>query len=270
MHKHEYHLVDNSIWPFATGLNLFSIGTALVLVIQQYSKGIWLLYLSIVILTIILYNWWKDVVREASYMGFHNERVIRGIYIGIILFIISEIFLFIGLFWAYIHSALNNTTALGSLWPPIGIEKINPIELPLLNTLLLLSAGFSVTWAHHGYITKNVTELTSGFNPSNVGFVIGILLAIIFTGFQYIEYLTCGFDISDSAFASCFYLATSFHGFHVIVGALFLLSAFLRINLYHFTRIQHTNLICSLWYFHFTDVVWLLLFIVMYVWGFGI
>lgn len=290
MNKHEFHLVENSTWPYVISLNLFSFTVSLVLIVQQYSKGLILMYLSLMTFVMIIYYWWYNIITEAGYMGYHNQAIIRALLLGIVLFIVSEIFLFIGLFWAYIHSALNCTPALGELWPPLGIGNLSPLELPLLNTLLLLSAGFSVTWAHHAYITSNpgshdkaVREYlnpgskptqtyrskTIGLIPGHIGFIIGITLAFVFTFFQYVEYKNCSFDISDSAFGSCFYLATSLHGIHVIIGALFLGSAFIRMNLYHFTKTQHVNFICSLWYFHFTDAVWLFLYIVFYVWGFG-
>lgn len=271
MNKHQYHLVDNSVWPLMVAFSLFSLAVSFVLSIGLYSKGIFLINLSILSLLLIVSSWWQNVITEATYLGDQNEKVIKGIYYAIILFIISEIFLFIGLFWAYIHSALNNTPALGALWPPFGIDKINPIELPLLNTLLLLSAGFSVTWSHHAYITNNniSNNKSTSLQSADIGFIIGILFAFIFTLFQVIEYKTCGFDLSDSSFGSCFYLATSLHGIHVLIGAIFLLTSFLRFRLYHFSRIQHTNLICSLWYFHFTDAVWIFLFILMYLWGFN-
>ena len=129
---------------------------------------------------------------------------------GVALFIVSEALFFLAIFWAFFHSALSPTVELGAQWPPMGIEAINPFELPLLNTVILLSSGVTVTYAHHSLIQGN----RSG---ALYGLVATVLLAIIFTGFQGVEYTVSSFTISDGAFGSCFYFGTGFHGLTTII-----------------------------------------------------
>ena len=271
MRKHDFHLVDRSPWPTIVSIQLFSLAVGLVCQLQGYLKGNTLIILSSILIGIVVCCWWRDVIREATYLGEHTVKVVGGLSLGISLFIISECLLFFGLFWAYLHSAFNPSVEFGLSWPPVGISKLNPLELPLLNTLLLLSAGAAVTWGHHALVILPLScrKTYSGRNASLTGLIIGISLALIFTLFQYIEFCTSPFDISDSVFASTFYMATTFHGLHVIVGAIYLITATYRIYNYQQNRKHHSNLLTSLWYFHFTDVVWLLLYIIMYLWTFG-
>ena len=179
---------------------------------------------------------------------------------GVALFIVSEALFFVAIFWTFFHSALSPTVELGAMWPPMGIEAINPFELPLLNTVILLSSGVTVTYAHHSLIQGD----RSG---ALYGLVFTIILAVIFTGLQGVEYSVSSFTISDGAFGSCFYFGTGFHGLHVMIGTAFLAVGLWRLLAYHLTDNHHLGLEAGILYWHFVDIVWLFLYISIYYWG---
>lgn len=216
---------------------------------------------SITFLLLCCSQWWRDISRERSFQGFHSTQVITGLRWGIILFITSEVFFFLRFFWAFFHSSLAPNIELGLTWPPKGIIRLNPFQVPLLNTIVLLSRGITVTWAHHSLIIKNNKVTNFRMN-------ITIILGLYFTILQGWEYWDASYSIRDSSFGSIFFLATGFHGFHVIIGTLFLEFSFLRhkINLFRFRH--HTGLESAIWYWHFVDVVWLFLYTFVYWWSF--
>ena len=204
--------------------------------------------------------WFRDVTAEGTYKGNHTLAVQRGIYIGVILFIVSEAFFFLAIFWAFFHSGISPDVEIGSEWPPLGIQAINPFELPLLNTIILLSSGITVTWAHHSLIEGDRKKTLTGL-------VYTIILAVIFTICQGVEYSVSSFTISDGIFGTCFYFATGFHGLHVIIGTIFIAVGLWRVLAYHSTDNHHLGLESGILYWHFVDVVWLFLYIFMYYWG---
>ena len=179
---------------------------------------------------------------------------------GVALFIVSEALFFLAIFWAYFHSALSPTVELGAHWPPMGIEAVNPFELPLINTVILLSSGFTVTYAHHSLIQGNRKGTLDGL-------LYTVILALIFTAFQAVEYSVSFFSISDGTFGSCFYFGTGFHGLHVMIGTAFLAVGLWRVLAYHSTENHHLGLESGILYWHFVDVVWIFLFISIYYWG---
>jgi cytochrome c oxidase subunit 3 len=179
---------------------------------------------------------------------------------GVSLFIVTEIFFFLSIFWAYFHSSLAPTVELGSQWPPAGITALNPMTVPLLNTILLLSSGATVTYAHHALIEGNR-------RAAIVGTGLTIVLAILFTGLQGFEYIDANFTIADGVYGSCFFFSTGFHGFHVIIGTIFIAVGFYRILAYHYTAEHHIGLEAAILYWHFVDVVWLFLYASVYWWG---
>jgi len=204
--------------------------------------------------------WFRDVISESTYLGNHTLSVQRGLNMGVALFIVSEALFFLAIFWAFFHSALAPTVELGAQWPPIGIEAINPFELPLLNTILLLSSGVTVTYAHHSLIEGNRKNALYGL-------IATIILAVVFTGFQGVEYTVSSFTLADGVFGSCFYFGTGFHGLHVMIGTAFLSVGLWRVLAYHLTDNHHLGLEAGILYWHFVDVVWLFLFISIYYWG---
>jgi len=198
---HPFHLVSPSPWPLFTCISLLTLTTATVLNIHGFEQaGIWLLS-SLIILVASMSFWFRDVISEGTYLGNHTLAVQKGLNMGVALFIVSEAFFFLAIFWAYFHSALSPTVELGAQWPPMGIEAINAFELPLLNTVLLLASGVTVTYAHHCLIQGDR-------NGALYGGLFTVILAIIFTGFQGVEYSVSSFTISDGAFGSCFYFGT--------------------------------------------------------------
>lgn len=185
-----------------------------------------------------------------------------GLYFGILLFIISELFAFLSIFWAYFHSALSPAIELGSVWPPLGLNTINSFSIPLLNTILLLSSGATITYAHHALLGSNRKGVI-------IGTALTIFFATIFSLLQYVEYTESPFTIADSVYGSAFFCSTGLHAIHVLVGTIFITVGFFRILSYHFTSSHHTGLESAIYYWHMVDVVWLFLFIFVYVWGSG-
>lgn len=211
-------------------------------------------------LLIIIYQWWRDIARERTFQGHHTSKVVLSIRWGIILFITSEVFFFISFFWGFFHSSLSPSIELGILWPPKGINTFNPLEIPLLNTLILLRSGLSVTWAHHSLIENN-------FRQRWKSLLLTIILGIYFSILQAYEYIEAPFAISDSVYGSSFFIATGFHGLHVIIGTIFLLVSLLRLLNNHFSATHHFGFEAAAWYWHFVDVVWLFLYLSIYWWG---
>ena len=186
--------------------------------------------------------------------------MLPSLIIGFILFIISEVFAFLSVFWAFFHSSLSPAVEIGGVWPPQGITALDPFSIPLLNTMLLLSSGAFITWAHH--------SLIQGYRRGAViGTLVCIILAIIFTALQGFEYLNAPFSIADSVFGTVFFASTGLHGLHVIVGTIFITVSFIRIVNYHLSTGHHVGYEASILYWHFVDVVWLFLFIAVYYWG---
>jgi len=257
---HPFHLVSPSPWPLYTCIALLTLTTSGVSTMHGFSNADTFLILAFLSLISSMTLWWRDVISEGTYLGNHTLAVQRGLNMGVALFIVSEALFFLAIFWAFFHSALSPTVELGAQWPPMGIEAINPFELPLLNTVILLSSGVTVTYAHHSLIQGN----RSG---ALYGLVATVILAIVFTGFQGVEYTVSSFTISDGAFGSCFYFATGFHGLHVLIGTAFLTVGLWRVLAYHSTDNHHLGLESGILYWHFVDIVWLFLFVSIYYWG---
>lgn len=257
---HPFHLVSPSPWPLYTCISLLTLTTSLVLTMHNFSNASYFLMLALVTLISSMSFWFRDIISEGTYLGNHTLAVQKGLNMGVALFIVSEALFFLAIFWAFFHSALSPTVELGAQWPPMGIESINPFELPLLNTVLLLSSGVTVTYAHHSLIQGN----RSG---TLYGLLFTIILAAIFTALQGVEYSVSSFTISDGVFGSCFYFGTGFHGLHVIIGTAFLAVGLWRTLAYHLTENHHLGLESGILYWHFVDVVWLFLFISIYYWG---
>lgn len=216
--------------------------------------------LGFVLVLITMFQWWRDVIREATFQGCHTVQVSKGLRWGIILFILSEVLFFFAFFWAYFHRSLAPRLELGSCWPPSGITPLNPFEVPLLNTGVLLASGVTVTWAHHGLIEGNRREAIQGLFAT-------IALGVYFTFLQAGEYHEASFTIADGAYGSSFFVATGFHGLHVLIGTSFLRVCLGRLVLQHFSTGHHFGFEAAAWYWHFVDVVWLFLYLSIYWWG---
>lgn len=257
---HPFHLVSPSPWPLLTSLSLFTLPCCGVLTMHNFTFAGYWLTAAFILLISSMSLWFRDVISEGTYIGNHTLAVQKGLNIGVALFITSEALFFLAIFWAYFHSALSPTVELGAQWPPLGIEAINAFELPLLNTVILLASGVTITYCHHSLIEGKR-------NSALYGAIYTIILAIVFTAFQGLEYSVSSFTLSDGAFGSCFYFGTGFHGLHVIIGTIFIAVGFWRLLAYQLTENHHLGLESGIIYWHFVDVVWLFLFLSVYYWG---
>jgi len=258
--KHSWHLVDPSPWPLMAALGAFIMTSGGVLYMHNYIDGGNMLSTGVFIILFVMYTWWRDIIREATFEEQHTFPVQRGMRLGMILFIVSEVMFFFAFFWAFFHSSLSPVFNIGGTWPPAAITPIPTLGIPLTNTFLLLSSGATVTWAHHAILVRAKKQ-------SLISLIITVILAILFTALQVLEYFDAPFTISDSVFGSCFFMTTGFHGFHVLIGTIFLTVSLFRIVLNHFTNTHHFGFESAAWYWHFVDVVWLFLFATVYWWG---
>jgi len=255
---HPYHMVDESPWPLFGAFSGIYLTTGLLSMF--HINSIYLFILRVILLLVIIYQWWRDISREGSIQGLHTSITEFGLRWGILLFIVSEIFFFLRFFWAFFHSRLSPNIEIGRLWPPYGINVFNPFQVPLLNTIILISSGISVTWAHHSLIMGNFSQTSSGL-------IITVVLGIYFTLLQGVEYYEARFTFADRVYGSTFFIATGFHGLHVMIGTIFLLVVYFRHIICEFRSNHHFGFEAAAWYWHFVDVVWLFLYIVIYWWG---
>ena len=257
---HNYHLVTPSPWPLITSQCAFFTVVSGLSYMRNYNSALDFFYLALFALIFASGLWWRDVIRESTYEGNHLARVQAGMKLAFALFIASEVMFFFAFFWAFFHSSISAAVEIGAIWPPKGIILFDMKLIPFLNTLLLVSSGCTITWAHH--------SLTLGDKKNSVlGLHYTVLLAVLFTIGQAIEYVDAGFTISDSVFGSTFFMTTGFHGFHVFIGTLFLSVTLFRLINNEFTVEHHLGFELAAWYWHFVDVVWLWLFIFYYGWS---
>ena len=255
---HPYHLVDPSPWPLIGALSGFVMAAGALMVMHQNSY--WLLIIGAVMVMGTMFGWWRDVTDEAQNQGHHNRVVQVGLRYGMSLFIASEVMFFAAFFWAFFNASLFPSAAIDFTWPPEGVITFNAFDLPLLNTLILLLSGCTVTWAHHALLVGNRRDLVRGL-------ALTVVLGALFTALQAYEYSHAAFGFRDGIYSSTFYMATGFHGFHVLVGTIFLLVCLIRAMKGHFKEDHHFGFEAAAWYWHFVDVVWLFLFSCVYIWG---
>ncbi len=268
---HDYHLVDPSPWPIVGSVSVFIMAVGAISWMHHLYSGAPIVFgIGTIGVLYTMASWWADVIREAQYKGDHTRVVQLSHRYGMILFIASEVMFFVAWFWAFFNSALfpadpvhaTREALFGGVWPPKGIETFDPWHLPLLNTLILLTSGTTVTWAHHALLENDRDGLKWGL-------ALTIILGVCFTGVQAYEYSHAAFSFAGHIYGATFFMATGFHGFHVIIGTIFLLVCLFRAYAGHFTPTQHLGFEFAAWYWHFVDVVWLFLFICIYVWGSG-
>jgi cytochrome c oxidase subunit 3 len=295
---HDYHLVNPSPWPLVGSISAFIMAFGLIDMLHQMFFGgspvIFIIGMLGVLYT--MFGWWRDVIKEA-HEGHHTPVVQLHYRYGMLLFIASEVMFFVAWFWAFFSVSLyphagheivlqggdpltgdiqlqtqylegvvidrgqivrNYFT--GGSWPPHGIEVLNPWHYPLINTVILLTSGTTVTWAHHALLHGDRSGLKWGL-------VLTILLGFTFTCLQAYEYSEAPFHFAGNIYGATFFMATGFHGFHVIVGTIFLTVCLIRALRGDFTPKQHFGFEAAAWYWHFVDVVWLFLFASIYVWG---
>ena len=276
--NHDYHIVDPSPWPLIGGIGALIMAIGGVGYMRWLADGEfligslnlatpWLFYIGLVIVLYTMFSWWSDTIKE-SHSGLHTKVVSLHLRYGMILFIASEVMFFVAWFWAFFDASLFANEAqqiarvehTGGHWPPVGIEVLDPFHLPLFNTIILLLSGTTVTWAHHALLHGERGML-------KFMLLITVLLGILFTGVQAWEYANAPFAFKQSIYGATFFMATGFHGFHVLVGTIFLIVCLLRAMAGEFTPKQHFGFEAAAWYWHFVDVVWLFLFCAVYVWA---
>ncbi len=262
--NHDYHILPPSIWPFtaAVGALVMLIGLTMLF----HDMGPWVALIGLVLVLYTMYAWWSDVISE-SQVGDHTPVVQIGLRYGVIMFIVSEIMFFAAWFWSFFKHAMYPMGEIeGSVqheghWPPLGIEVFDPWHLPLINTLILLCSGCAATWAHHALVHGNKRD------EMKWGLWLAVLLGILFTIFQIYEYSHAAFGFAGNIYGANFFMATGFHGFHVVIGTIFLGVCLYRVYQGHFTEDKHVGFEAAAWYWHFVDVVWLFLFAAIYIWG---
>ena len=266
--NHDYHIIDPSPWPFLGAMSGMTMLIGAILAMKGMTPALLIIGFLGVLYT--MYVWWRDVVAEAQ--GIDHTPVVRiGLRMGFILFVMSEVMFFSAWFWAFFKFAIfpmvdvdtaTIATSNGPIgvWPPEGIETFDPWDLPLINTLILLLSGCTVTWAHHDLIEGKRPGLT-------LGLLCTCLLGALFTIFQAYEYSHAAFSFDGNVYGAVFFMATGFHGFHVLVGTIFLTVCLFRARAGHFKAEQHVGFEAAAWYWHFVDVVWLFLFACVYIWA---
>ena len=266
---HDYHLVDPSPWPIIGAIAAFI--TAVGAVVWMHGSAPWVMAIGFLGILYTMFMWWRDIIAEA-HRGDHTPVVGLHLRYGMLMFIASEVMFFVAWFWAFFDASLFTGEAAqvarvaetGGIWPPQGIEVFNPWHLPLVNTLILLTSGTTVTWAHHALLNGDRKGLKWGL-------LLTVILGALFTAVQAYEYAHAAFafnrDNGANIYGSTFFMATGFHGFHVLIGTIFLIVCLFRALAGDFTPKQHFGFEAAAWYWHFVDVVWLFLFICIYIWG---
>jgi cytochrome c oxidase subunit 3 len=268
--NHDYHLVDPSPWPFVGSVSAFVTAVGAVFWMHN-SIGPAVMLLGFAGIIYTMFMWWRDIIKEA-HKGDHTPVVGLHLRYGMLMFIASEVMFFVAWFWAFFDASLftgeaiqaSRVAATGGVWPPKDIAVFDPWHLPLINTLILLTSGTTVTWAHHALLNDDRQGLKWGL-------IATIALGVLFTGVQAYEYGHAAFAFSRESggniYGSTFFMATGFHGFHVLVGTIFLIVCLFRALAGHFTPKQHFGFEAAAWYWHFVDVVWLFLFAAVYIWA---
>jgi cytochrome c oxidase subunit 3 len=276
--NHDYHIIDPSPWPFLGSVGAFVLAIGGIAFMRYHSGGElvlfsanltnpWILLIGVMIILYTMYGWWSDTIKESK-EGHHTRVVSLHLRYGMIMFIASEVMFFVAWFWAFFDASLfpgeaaqvARTAFTGGVWPPKGIEVLDPLHLPLYNTVILLLSGTTVTWAHHALIHNDRKGLITGLTLT-------VLLGLLFSSVQAYEYIHAPFAFKDSIYGATFFMATGFHGFHVIIGTIFLAVCLLRSLRGDFTPTKHFGFEAAAWYWHFVDVVWLFLFFSIYVWA---
>lgn len=250
-----FHVLSLRIWPIIIRIAVLIGFLSLYLSIKVGVN----LFLLIVVLIIL--RWFKDVSRERDFLIEH--RFLNNIFFktGIILFITSEVMFFVSFFWCYFDFVLVVDLELGRVWPPKGIQRINPFRIPLLNTLILLSSGVLITWTHFSILNND-------WFYSVITLLFTLILGIYFLCVQFEEYVDATYTFISRGYGRIFFLATGFHGFHVILGCILIFASLYRLVILRADALRHYNFEFSAWYWHFVDVVWLFLFVFIYWWGY--
>jgi heme/copper-type cytochrome/quinol oxidase subunit 3 len=350
--RHKWHIVSYSPWPICTAMSAFITLWGFLCYLHYIDNGFIFMY-GLFFFILCLFGWFRDVITESLFMGYHTIPVQENLRFGFVLFIVSEIMFFSSFFWAYFHCSLSPNIHIGCTWPPEGIVHffissqlgidyripvevfgkwivayfsfstigpdnlpmkvellnflkngyilfndgadstdclvvsprfkvlnffsqrtsiynyffnlydhgvlMNPYKIPFLNTVILLTSGCILTTSH-------MFLRIEAFYQSMWSLCLTVILALYFIFCQYYEYKHAGFSINDGIYGSTFFMLTGFHGFHVIIGTIFLTVCLWRSLYNHYTRTDHLSFECAIWYWHFVDVVWIFLYLVVYLW----
>lgn len=257
--KHLFHIVDPSPWPILTAFSVFFMLSGMVFYMHDIRFGGFYAFIGLILLIMSIYLWFFDIVQEATYAGHHTLAVRSGLRYGFLLFVASEVMLFVGFFWAFFHASYSPSVFIGYEWPPVGISSIPVFEFPLFNTALLIISGLSITWAHRGLAMGSFAHAIDAF-------LVTIILGFFFVVLQMFEYYEASYDITDSIYGSTFYSLTGLHGLHVIIGVSFITVCFIRLLRRHYLTNHYLGFILAVWYWHFVDVVWIIVFLSVYCW----
>nr|YP_009915648.1 Cox3 [Metschnikowia kamakouana]QMS50960.1 Cox3 [Metschnikowia kamakouana] len=257
---HPFHLVNPSPWPVYTSFVLMNLALSIGLTAHNYMNNNYYMLLNMMSILYVLTLWFKDVMAESTYLGDHTKAVKTGLTQGFYLFVVSEMLMFASLFWAYLHSSLNPTMEIGMSWPPAGMEAMSPSELPLLNTIMLLASGVTMTMGHHALINSNRKDTLYGF-------MFTTLLIVMFVMLQMFEFMFSSFTMSDGVYGSTFYALTGLHFFHMNSMAMMLMVCVWRMYNYDFTNNSHVFIEMTVMYLHVLDMLWLFMYMMCYWWG---
>jgi cytochrome c oxidase subunit 3 len=286
---HDFYLAPPSPWPIFGAIAAFVSAFGAIVWMRSPEvvlglRGPWVFAIGAPLLLLTVVMWWRDVIGEAQHVHADPPAVQRNLRYGMILFIASEVMFFVAWFWAYFFAALypgdvqhdggiltgvtGRDQVTGGHWPPMPaadgsfVSTFDPWHIPLLNTVILLTSGATVTYAHNALLKGNRRGVIGGLTVT-------ILLGLTFTAFQAFEYAHAHFTFGGHIYGATFFMATGFHGFHVIAGTLFLTAILGRTLAGHFPPHHHAAFDAAAWYWHFVDTVWLFLFFSIYVWGAG-
>lgn len=257
---HNFLLLTESPWPLFMALSASYMLIGISAFFNYYEGGLFLFWCGFCLIIFGFYSWCKDFIRETSIYGRLTELMIKNIKLGFWLFITSEALLFVSFFWAFFHMALEPAIQIGSIWPPFEGVKMDSLLVPLVNTLFLLASGAAFTWVQYHYIAKLSDQVIFGF-------IVTLIFSTFFLLCQWHEYVVSASQLNDGVFGSTLYMLTAFHGAHVVIGTIFIAVCFLRFCLGQFRVGDPVGITLAAWYWHFVDVVWLLVFIWVYLWG---
>nr|DBA43668.1 TPA_asm: COX3 [Bombus laesus] len=251
-----FHMVTISPWPIITSFNLMNLLMSIIFWI--YMNNLNNMIMNFILLVLSMFMWFRDIIRESTFQGIHSMYITMMMKFSMIMFIVSELFFFISFFWTFFHNSISPAIEINLMWPPKMIKFFNPFEIPLLNSIILIMSGFTVTLSHYNMLNNK-------FYLSSKMLFMTIILGFYFNFMQIFEYFNSFFCINDSIYGSIFFLSTGFHGLHVLIGTLMLLYSLIRMLNNHFSSTHHINYELSIWYWHFVDVIWLFIYMFYYI-----
>lgn len=258
--KSNFFLLTPSPWPIYSSFSVLLMLTGFAAYMNYFSNGLFCFFLGIFFVLLAFFFWCRDIIRELTFFGRASLLIEANLRLAFWFFIVSEALLFFSFFWAFFHSAFEPSIQIGAVWPPFESIQMNSLDIPVINTIFLLASGASLTWVQYSLIAGKYDEVV-------MGFAVLFFYAVYFMMCQYHEYVVAFHQVNDSVFGSSMYILTMFHGGHVVIGSVFLFICLLRFLLGHFKTVSYLALTLAAWYWHFVDVVWVLVFLWIYLWG---